>query len=119
MVKRGSIKYMDLEGVDQLLFDLETDPHELYNLINDPAYAKIAAGLQAICTADWDREAMYDKIAADQRRRLKVHSSSGGEPTYVNIVRADDANRYIRNAGAADTKARARLPFVAPAKPDK
>jgi choline-sulfatase len=119
MVKHGSMKYMDLEGVDRLLFDLETDPLELHNLINDPAYAKIATELQAICTADWDREAMYNKIAADQRRRLKVHSSSGGEPTYVNIVRADDANRYIRNAGAADTKARARLPFVAPAKPDK
>ena len=37
----------------------------------------------------------------------------------VSLVSLDDANRYIRNAGAADTKARARLPYVAPAKPDK
>jgi choline-sulfatase len=119
MVKRGSMKYMDLEGADRLLFDLERDPLELQNLINDPTYSKIAAELQAICTDDWDREEMYAMIASDQRRRLKVHKSTGGEPNYVNIVRTDDANRYIRNAGAADIKARARLPFVAPAKPDK
>jgi choline-sulfatase len=91
----------------------------LQNLINDPTYSKIAAELQASCKDDWDREAMYAKIVSDQRRRLKAHKSIDGEPNYVNIVRADDANRYIRNAGAADIKARARLPFVAPAKPYK
>jgi len=37
----------------------------------------------------------------------------------VNIVRLDDGERYIRNAGAADTKAKARLPYVAPVQPDK
>jgi len=37
----------------------------------------------------------------------------------VNIVRQDDASRYIRNASAAETKARARLPYVTPAKPDR
>ena len=62
---------------------------------------------------------MHATIAADQRRRLKVHQATGGEPTYVNIVREDDARRYIRNGSAADTKAQARLPYVTPAKPDK
>jgi len=119
MVKRGSLKYMDLEGVDFLLYDLVSDPDEVHNLIDDPDYADAVHDLRAICEADWDRDVMYDKIFADQRRRLKVHNSTGGEPTYVNIVRDDDASRYIRNAGAADTKARARLPYVAPAKPDK
>lgn len=119
MVRRGNLKYMDLEGVDFLLYDLEKDPHELNNLADDPAYASACAELRALCEADWDRQAMYDRIFADQRRRLKVHQATGGEPTYVNIVRYNDAERYIRNAGAADTKARARLPFVPPAKPDK
>jgi choline-sulfatase len=119
MIKKGSLKYMDLEGVDKLLFDLSSDPHELNNLIGSPTYAKQVAQLRELCESDWDREKMYKTIAADQRRRLKVHKATGGEPTYVNVVRNDDANRYIRNAGAADTKARARLPYVAPAKPDK
>ena len=119
MVKRGSMKYMDLEGSDMLLFDLDQDPHELNNLINDPAYADSATELQAICEGDWNRQEMHAIIAADQRRRLKVHQATGGEPTYVNIVREDDAHRYIRNGSAADAKAQARLPYVTPAKPDK
>ena len=119
MVKRGSMKYMDLEGSDTLLFDLDQDPHELNNLIDDPAYADSATELQAICEENWNREEMHAIIAADQRRRLKVHQATGGEPTYVNIVREDDARRYIRNGSAADTKAQARLPYVTPAKPDK
>ncbi|MBT6122497.1 MAG: choline-sulfatase [Candidatus Puniceispirillum sp.] len=118
MVKRGSLKYMDLEGVDTVLYDLANDPNELNNLINHPDYQGAAAELKQLCEADWDRAEMYDTIAADQKQRLKVHHSTNGEPSYVNIVRSDDANRYIRNAGAADTKARARLPYVPPAQPD-
>lgn len=34
-------------------------------------------------------------------------------------IRDDDDQRYICNAGAADTKARARLSLVAAAVPDK
>ena len=119
MVKRGSMKYMDLEGSDTLLFDLDQDPHELNNLIDDPAHAESATELQAICEGGWNRQEMHAIIAADQRRRLKVHQATGGEPTYVNIVREDDAHRYIRNGSAADAKAQARLPYVTPAKPDK
>jgi choline-sulfatase len=119
MVKHGSMKYMDLEGSDTLLFDLDQDPHELNNLIDDPAHADSATELQAICEGGWNRQEMHAIIAADQRRRLKVHQATGGEPTYVNIVREDDAHRYIRNGSAADTKAQARLPYVTPAKPDK
>ena len=74
--------------------------------------------MRELCQSNWDMEDMRGKIANDQKRRLKVHHSTKGEPTYVNIVRSDDANRYIRNAGAADTKAKARLPYVAPAKPN-
>ena len=119
MVKRGSMKYMDLEGIDTLLFDLDQDPLELNNLINDQNYANEATELRVICEGNWNRKKLYDVIAADQRRRLKVHQATRGEPTYVNIVREDDASRYIRNASAAETKARARLPYVAPAKPDQ
>ena len=67
----------------------------------------------------WDPQAYYDEIAVSQQRRLMIHKVTNGDPTYVNIVRSDDDLRYIRNAGAADTKARARLPYVAPAQPDK
>lgn len=119
MVRKGAWKYMYLEGVDELLFNIEDDPRELINLTGAPEHAEIESELKAIAMDGWDPTALYEEIAEDQRCRLKIHQVTGGEPTYVNIVRADDANRYIRNAGAADTKARARLPYVAPAMPDK
>ena len=110
---------MDLEGEESLLFDLKTDPHELKNLIAEPDYAESAAELASICEADWNRKEMYETIYTNQRRRLKVHQATGGDQTYVNIVRLNDGQRYIRNDSAADTKARARLPYVQGAKPDK
>jgi choline-sulfatase len=118
MVKRGNLKYMDLEGEDFLLFDLSKDPLELENLYDDPGYTASAKELATICEGDWDRKAMYNTIFEDQRRRLRVHQATKGDQTYVNIVRYNDGDRYIRNDGAADTKARARLPYVPPAKPD-
>jgi len=118
MVKRGDLKYMDLEGEDFLLYDLSKDPHELHNLYGDPEYAASAQELTKICEQNWNRETMYNTIFEDQRRRLRVHKATKGDQTYVNIVRHNDGDRYIRNAGAADTKARARLPYVPPAKPD-
>lgn len=66
---------------------------------------------------NWDPDHWRHVIGHSQRRRLKIHNITQGDPTYVNKIRDDDI-RYIRNAGAADTKARARLPWVAPAKPD-
>jgi len=119
MVKKANLKYMDLEGEESLLFDLKTDPHELKNLIAEPDYAESAAELASICEADWSRKEMYETIYTNQRRRLKVHQATGGDQTYVNIVRLNDGQRYIRNDSAADTKARARLPYVEGAKPDK
>jgi len=41
MVKKGDWKYMYLEGVDTLLFDLKSDPNELTNLSGKPEHASI------------------------------------------------------------------------------
>ena len=117
MVKYRNYKYMDLEGLDELLFDLDKDPNEQENMAGNPLFSDLTEQMRKLCGANWDMEDMRGKIASDQKRRLKVHHSTKGDPTYVNLVRSDDAERYIRNAGAADTKAKARLPYVAPARP--
>lgn len=119
MVKRGPWKLMWLEGVDTLLYNTDDDPNEVNNLADDPAQADLRAELEAILFDGWDPDALRVQIRASQERRLAIHKITGGEPSYVNLVREDDDRRYIRNAGAADTKAKARLPYVAPAKPDK
>ena len=119
MVRKGPWKYMWLEGQDTLLYNVEDDPKELDNKSGNAEAADIEAELSAIAMQNWDPAYYFEEIAACQRRRLMIHNVTGGDPTYVNIVRLDDDNRYIRNAGAADTKARARLPYVPPAQPDK
>jgi len=118
LVKKDTWKYMYLEGVDTLLFNLDTDPHELTNLSGLAEHAAIEAELAEIAFRDWDPEQLRLEISKSQQRRLTIHSVTNGEPTYVIEVRKDDNQRYVRNAGAADTKARARLPYVAPALPD-
>jgi len=119
MVKKGDYKYMYLEGVDTLLFNLKSDPNELNNLSGLPEHADIENELRTIAMSDWDPDHLRAIIELSQKRRLKIHQVTEGEPTYVIEVRKDDGQRYVRNAGAADTKARARLPFVESAKPDK
>ena len=119
MIRKGPWKYMDLEGVDFLLFNLESDPLELNNLAADPAHAGTAAELGAILSNGWDREEVRTRILESQRRRIFIHRATGGDPSYVPLARDGDERRYVRNAGAADAKARARLPYVPPAQPDK
>lgn len=118
MVKKGSWKLMWLEGKDTLLYNTVEDPNEINNLADDPLNASIRSELERILFQDFAPDELRETILASQKQRLAVHRATGGEPTYVNLIRSDDAQRYIRNAGAADTKARARLPYVAPAKPD-
>jgi len=119
MVKKGNWKYMYLEGVDTLLYNLADDPNELNNLSGQSDYADIEAELETIALENWDPEYWRHTIELNQKQRLKIHHVTDGDPTYVIKLRDDDDKRYIRNAGAADTKARARLPYVAPAQPDQ
>ncbi len=119
MIRKGPWKLMDLEGEDILLYHIPHDPTEVTNLADDPDHQDTRAALEAELHALWDRKAMYEKIRASQKRRLAIHGVTGGDPTYVHEVRYDDAHRYVRNAGAADTKAKARLPRVPDPQPDK
>jgi choline-sulfatase len=119
MVKQGDWKLMWLEGVDTLLYNTREDPNEINNLADDPAQAERRKAMEAILFDGFDPDELRTRIRANQVQRLAIHKITGGEPSYVNIVRANDGERYVRNAGAADTKARARLPYVAPTQPDK
>ena len=89
------------------------------DLSADPAHAGQRAELEAILFEDWDPKAYTDIIAENQQQRLFIHRTTGGDPDYVNLVREGDDGRYVRNAGAADSKAKARLPRVEPARPSR
>ena len=112
MVKQGNWKLMWLEGKDCLLFDLDSDPHELSSRHGMPEAAEIQSALEKRLFENWDPEALTRRIRVSQKRRLAVHRITGGDPAYVHLTRLDDGCRYVRNAGAAETKAKARLPFL-------
>jgi len=118
MVLRERIKYLYLEGVDECLYDLDRDPLELENRVEDPDYRSQLEALRAIAFDNWDPGALHARILADQQRRLLIQRVTGGEPTYVYALSDEDQRKYVRNAGAADTKARARFPYVEPSAPD-
>ncbi|HUV39398.1 MAG TPA: sulfatase/phosphatase domain-containing protein, partial [Planctomycetota bacterium] len=62
MVRRGKWKFITYAGYEQddLLFDLETDPHEMSNLAKtEPA---VAEALRSIALAGWDTEAIVRRF---------------------------------------------------------
>lgn len=119
MIRSGRYKLMLLEDQDVLLYDLISDPYEEQNLSERQEFTDEVARLTSLLSEPWDYPKMYERIRESQRRRIAIHKATGGDPTYVNMVRYDDDRRYVRNSGAADTKAKARFPFVPSAKPDQ
>ncbi len=117
MALRQGLKYMNLEGDEELLYDLRTDPLELENRIDDEQYQDQISELREIAHDSWDSGELRLQIEQNQAQRLYIHRVTGGSPSYVYALSDDDQHKYVRNAGAADTKALARFPYVKPALP--
>jgi len=65
MVRTDRWKYVHSEGDLHQLYDLENDPRENVNLIDDPAHAAIAAELDELVCRDW---ALPDMSRVPRRR---------------------------------------------------
>lgn len=112
MVRRGTVKYIYTHGFPEMVYDLATDPDELTDLADDPAYAEIKQALRAVCFDGWDPVLINEKILASQKRRLFIAKQTDNEPVWAYKVFDNDDQRYVRKAGAIQTKAFARLPRV-------
>ncbi len=110
MVRKGDIKYIYTHGHPDILYNLESDPLELTNIANDANYSKILAELKEICFKDWDPAALDKEIKADQLDRLFINKQTKSEPVWAYKVFENDDKRYVRKAGAIQTKALAQLP---------
>lgn len=73
MLRYGDYKYIYYVGYKPQLFCIRTDPMELKDLIDDPAYAEIAARLDARLHEICNPEAVNDMIKDKQEKILSEH----------------------------------------------
>ena len=96
MLRQGRYKYVYVHEHAPLLFDLETDPLELDDLAQNPAYHALCRGLEAELLAGLDVAALRERILRSQRERLLIASSveKGGDWAFE--ARRNAANLYSR-----------------------
>lgn len=69
-VVKDRFKYIYVHGEAPQLYDLEKDPDEWWNVVDDPAYATVAATLRAHLLDGWDGETMHRRVIESQRLRM-------------------------------------------------
>lgn len=70
MIRKGKWKYIHFTWYEPLLFDLESDPHELHNRAADPGCRDVVEELDGILRSIVDPEALTRKAFAAQDRKL-------------------------------------------------
>ena len=112
MVRRGTVKYIYTHDHDDIVYDLSNDPLELNNVATQPEYAAIRAELRAVALDGWNPAEIREKILASQKRRLFIAKQTDNDPVWAYKVFENDDQRYVRKAGAVQTKAFARIPRI-------
>ena len=119
MIRRDNYKYIYTHGHPGLLYNTAEEPLELKNLSGNPDHAVIEDELARDILVDWDPSTINDACLQSQKNRLFIQKVTGGEPTWAFLSRHGDGERYVRNAGATQTKQMARYPFIEPTPLDR
>lgn len=117
MIRRGAWKFVHSPADPDQLYDLASDLHEEYNLVEEPDQSETVAAFAKEVAARWDLPALDAAVRESQRRRHAVVSAlSLGTPAPWDFQPHTDASRsYIRNhMDLDDLEARARYPRVRP-----
>ncbi len=115
MIRMGRYKLHYIHGHDPLLFDMETDPEELNDLADEPAFSDIRNQLESKLMENYDPDDLDKRVRESQRRRFLIADATKRRAMWDYVARPGDESRYVRNAQADDTKGRQRFPFVEPA----
>ena len=114
MVRRGGVKFIYTHGHPDLMYDLDTDPRELDDLIGRPGHAAVERERRAEVLKGWDPAWVHEACIQSRKERRFIHRTTSGEPNYACEHQAGDGQRFVRNASAVGAKAKARYPFVKP-----
>lgn len=122
MIRRGPHKYIFGEPDVELLFDLDSDPNEMRNLIGSENLPGVVAELRAEVRARWDLAALRERVIASQRRRhlLAAALMKGRITPWDYEPQADASQQYIRNTKELwELYKQARFPTVQPPAPQR
>ncbi len=72
MVRRGKYKYVRVSANDALLFDMDSDPHELDNLSGTQDHRDLEDDFRAYLTGRWNFDEIESDIRLDNRRRIFI-----------------------------------------------
>ncbi|MDF1871594.1 choline-sulfatase [Vannielia sp.] len=112
-LREGRYKYTRCTLDPEQLFDLDDDPHELVNLVGDPAHGEALESLRAKADARWDLERFDGDVRKSQARRWVVYEALRNGAyfpwDYQPLQRASD--RFMRNhMDLNEVEERARFP---------
>ncbi len=98
-LRDGRWKYTRCTLDPEQLFDLESDPHELANLVEDPAHAETLARLRTAADARWDLATFDAEVRESQARRWVVYEAlrKGGYYPWDYQPLRKASERYMRN----------------------
>jgi choline-sulfatase len=99
MIRRGDYKYIACDRDRPLLFNLANDPHELVNLLDDPAHAVAAGAFAEEVATRWDSVKLRDDVMATQRQRRAIHAAmeAGAAEAWDYNPPRDASQQYVRN----------------------
>jgi choline-sulfatase len=99
MIRRGDLKYVHSPVDPDQLYDLAADPHERVNLALDPDWSVRVKELHSRVERDWDLDALYADVVADQARRRLINAAlrSGTVTPWEYTPPVDGGSQYMRN----------------------
>ncbi len=93
MVKQGNLKYV-VSGIDPpLLCDLDSDPDENHNIVDNPEVQTELNQLKGLSIQQWDLENLAKQVEASQRTRLFLKKTlATGQPVDWDYDPVDQAS---------------------------
>jgi choline-sulfatase len=112
MAVGGGTKYVYVHDEAPLLFDLEKDPQELNNCIEDEDYSDQLDVLKDHVHAGWDAGEVKDRVMKSQQRRQVINEATAGGQQDVWDVQPhfDASEQYVRKMNAQETSRAQRVP---------
>jgi choline-sulfatase len=99
MIRRGRYKYVFSQSDPEQLYDLDADPHELNNLVNQQEHEQVRAAFYEEMVTCWNSAELYQEVVTSQRRRRFVDGAlQNGRHTAWDFQPFRAAsNQYMRN----------------------